>query len=494
MSLLLGIDIGSSGTKAVLLHPGAGLVAVGQRATPLHAPGPAHAEADPADWWAATCSLVPELLRTAGAAAGDVTAVAVAGLVPAVICCDGAGRPLRPAILYNDARAVAEIAELRAELRGVDLVRRTGSALTQQSVGPTLRWLARHEPGTWAATRSLAGSYEWLARALGAPPHVERNWALESGLYELDGAPALDLAALAGCPPALLPPPVSSGTVLGEVSAPAAAATGLAAGTPIVVGGADHVFAAYAAGLAEPGDWLVKLGSSGDILAVSDAPVLDERLYLDVHPAPGRWLPNGCMATSGSLLRWLQAIVGGTDLAELDAAAEAAGPGANGLACLPWFLGEKSPLHDPELRGGFLGLHLGHGPGHLHRACLEAVAFGFRHHVEVFGELGLGLGRARVTNGGSRSTLWKQIIADVVRVPLTPVLDHPGAALGAAVAAGVGIGAVPGWEAIHDHVRLGEPIMPREAGDAYEEGYARYRSLAVELRPTLHALAARSRQ
>ncbi len=112
----------------------------------------------------------------------------------------------------------------------------------------------------------------------------------------------------------------------------------------------------------------------------------------------------------------------------------------------------------------------------------------------MFGELGLGLGTARVTNGGSRSTLWKQIIADVVRVPLTPVLDHPGAALGAAVAAGVGIGVLPGWESIHRHVRLGEPILPRDAGDAYEEGYARYRSLAVELRPTLHALAARSRQ
>ena len=121
MPLLLGIDIGSSGTKAVLLDPGAGLVAVAQWPTPLHAPGPAYAEADPADWWRATCSLVPELLRTAGRPAGDVAAVAVAGLVPAVICCDEAGRPLRQAILYNDARAVAEIAELRAELDGVDL-------------------------------------------------------------------------------------------------------------------------------------------------------------------------------------------------------------------------------------------------------------------------------------------------------------------------------------------------------------------------------------
>ncbi len=493
MALLCGIDIGSSGTKAVLLDPDTGLVAVAQRDTPLHAPGPAHAEADPADWWAATCALVPELLATAGASAADIDAVAVVGLVPAVICCDADGRPLRRAIMYNDARAGIEIDELRAALPGVDFVRRTGSGLTQQSVGPTLLWLRRHEPEVWNATRAVCGSYEWLARRLGAPPHVERNWALESGLYEIDGRVAHDIAAAAGCPPDLLPPPVHPGQRLGEVSTSAAAETGLAPGTPIVVGGADHVSSAYAAGLAEPGDWLVKLGSSGDILAVSAEPVLDARLYLDAHPAPGRWLPNGCMATSGSLLRWLQTLLGGTDLALLDAAADAVGPGAGGVACLPWFLGEKSPLHDPDLRGAFLGLHLGHGPEHLHRACLEAVAYGFRHHVEILRELGLQLGPARVTNGGSRSTLWKQIIADVVGVPLAPVVDHPGAALGAAVAAGVGVGTYADWNAIHRYVRLGSPIEPRATDQTYEEGYAMYRSLAAEMRPTLHALAARSR-
>ncbi len=162
------------------------------------------------------------------------------------------------------------------------------------------------------------------------------------------------------------------------------------------------------------------------------------------------------------LLRWLQELLGGADLVELDTAAEAVGPGAGGLLCLPWFLGEKSPIHDPNLRGAFIGLHLGHGPAHLHRACLEAVAFGFRHHVDVLRELGLGLGTGRVTNGGSRSTLWKQIIADVVGVPLSPVVDHPGASLGAAVAAGIGVGALPDWNAIHRYVepRLADRTAP----------------------------------
>jgi xylulokinase len=491
--LLLGLDVGSSGTKAVLLEPGSGIVASAQRDTPLHAPGPAYAEADPADWWDATCALVPELLGRAAAGADRIAAVAVAGLVPAVIPLDEAGRPLRRAIMYNDARAVDEIAELAAALPGVDFVRRTGSALTQQSVGPTLRWLARHEPELWARTRTLAGSYEWLARMLGAEPHVERNWALESGLYELDGTLADDIVAAAGARAGLLPPLRFPGDRIGEVSADAASACGLRAGTPIVVGGADHVSSAYAAGLAAPGDWLVKLGSSGDILAVSADAVLDARLYLDAHPAPGRWLPNGCMATSGSLLRWLQALLGGADLAALDAQAAAVGPGAGGLICLPWLLGEKSPLHDPRLRGAFLGLHLGHGPAHLHRACLEAVAYGFRHHVEVLRELGVPLGTARVSNGGSRSTLWKQVLADVLQVPLAPVVDNPGASLGAAVAAGIGVGLVGRWDDIRALVHLGLPIEPGPPHDAYEEGYAMYRSLADTLRPTMHALAGRSR-
>jgi xylulokinase len=257
-----------------------------------------------------------------------------------------------------------------------------------------------------------------------------------------------------------------------------------------VAGIADHVSSAYGAGLLAPGDWLVKLGGAGDILVVAGEPLVDARLYLDAHPREPLWLPNGCMATSGSLVRWLQRLAGDVPLERLDAEAAEVAPGADGVVCLPYFLGEKSPLHDPRQRGAFVGLHLGHGRAHLYRAALEAVAFGFRHHADVFEERGVRLGAARVTNGGSRSTLWKQIIADVLGRPLEPVKDHPGAALGAAMAAAVGTGALEGWEAIEPLVRLEPAIEPRaEHAARYDELYAVYRGLEPALRPFAHRLA-----
>lgn len=489
--LLLGVDLGSSATKAVLVDPGRGVVASTSRPVELHVRHPGWAEADPGVWWDNATTVIRSLLASTSVAS-DVRAVAVAGMVPAVVCVDSAGCPVRFAILQNDARSVTEIQELRSKVDDADLLARTGSVLTQQSVAPTLLWLARHEPGVWDRTATVLGSYDWLASALGARQHVERNWSLEGGLFDWDGQPIGDLLAAAGVDPRLFPPVVEPGTVVGAVSSPAARDTGLAAGTPIVVGGADHVLSAYGAGLSQPGDWLVKLGGAGDVLAVSDDRLLDPRLYLDAHPSPGLWLPNGCMATSGSLLRWLQGILGDADLPALDEEAASRQPAA--LICLPYFLGEKSPLHDPDLRGAFVGLHLATTRADLHRACLEAVAYGFRQHCDVFAERGLALGTARVTNGGSASSLWKQILADVLGRPLVPVLDHPGAALGAAFAAGVGTHGVANWDAVSAVVRLGEPIDPGPGRVVdYDEGYALFQALGPAVRPLSHALAGRSR-
>ena len=528
-ALVLGIDVGTTSTKVVLADPAAGVVAQSSEPAALSSAHPGWAEADPGQWWANVAALVPAVLAAASAGSGktvtaaDIAAVATTGMVPAVIPADAAGRPLRRAILQNDARATAEIRELAAALPGLDFTARTGSALTQQSVGPTLLWLARHDPGAWAPRSAgtgatVQGSYDWLATRLGAAPHVERNWALESGLFELqpDGTltplePVRDaLARLAGIDPRVIPPVAEPGTVTGEVSRSAAAETGLRPGTPIVAGGADHVLSAYAAGLASPGDWLVKLGGAGDILVVSDYPLVDERLYLDAHPVTGLWLPNGCMATSGSLIRWFQSVSasaasGPAPVAELEAEALAARPAE--LICLPYFLGEKSPLHDPDLRGAFLGLHLGHTRGDLYRAILEGIAYGFRHHAEIFTERNVALRpAARVSNGGSKSVVWKQILADALGVALEPVLDHPGAALGAALAAGVGIGAGgaggPGtpspraWAAaaaVPGMVTIGAPIEPDPAHAArYAEAYQVYRDAGVALTPISRRLATRS--
>jgi xylulokinase len=487
--MLLGIDIGSSGVKAALVDGASGLLGAHQLPVGLFSPRPGWAEADSDQWWQAVCGVIPKLLAGNGIDATAIDAVACSGMVPAVIPLDARGRPLRRAILQNDARATHELDELKRLVADIDLLTLTGSALTQQSVAPTLRWLARHEPDVFEGTATVAGSYDWLARRLGAAAHVERNWSIESGLFTLDGVPLGELLERAEISESVLPAVGDPAAVVGEVTRAAAAETGLRPGTPIVVGGADHVNSAYGAGLLESGDWLIKLGGAGDILVVSGDPLVDERLYLDAHPA-GAWLPNGCMATSGSLVRWLASVAGGAPLSALDEEASSTPPGAGGVMCLPYFLGEKSPLHDPALRGAFVGLHLGHTRGHLHRAALEAVAYGFRHHVEVFNERGVELGVARVTNGGSGSMLWKQILADVLGAPPYPVLDHPGAALGAALAAGVGAGSVDGWDAVTPLVKRGEPIEPRsEAHSTYDELYATYRELGTALAPISHRLA-----
>ena len=229
--LLLGLDLGSSGVTATLISPSSGIVASTSRGVDLYSDHAGWAEADPQQWWDASCEAIARLLADAGVTGADVAALAVSGMVPAVVICDEDGTPLRRAILQNDARATAEIRELQSSLDHLDLLRLTGSVLSQQSVSPTVLWLARREPESWSRTKSVQGSYDWLARQFGAEAHVEQNWALESGLYDLDLRPLGEVVAATGVawPEAL--PVRRPGSVVGEVSAAAAEASGLAAGT-----------------------------------------------------------------------------------------------------------------------------------------------------------------------------------------------------------------------------------------------------------------------
>ena len=487
-SVLLGVDLGSSGVKAVLLDPGVGIVASATEDVTLHSDHPGWAEADPEEWWWALSRLVPALLASAGLANTDVAGVAIAGMVPAILFVHGPGRPVRRAMLQNDARAVAELSELRETLRGRDLLHESGSVLTQQSVAPSAMWLSRHEPQMWAQTTAIVGSYDYLARRLGAEPHVERNWALESGLYNLDFEPLLAVRNATGLSWPDDFPVRNPGDVVGEVSSYAETVTGLAAGTPIVVGGADHVLSAYGAGLVSEGDTLVKLGGAGDILCVSESMLLDPRLYLDYYPVPGTWLPNGCMATSGSLLRWEQDLLGGVAFDVLEEEAARSAPGA--LLALPYFLGEKSPLHDPELRGALFGMHLATTRGDIHRAFLESIAYGFKRHVQIFAEDGLHVGKVFVTNGGSRSRLWREIVADVLDRSLISIVDHPGASFGAAVAAGVGVGLIDDWSFVTGALREGEIIEATPSNvELYKERHAQFLSLSDRTTQISHQLA-----
>jgi xylulokinase len=488
----IGIDVGTTGTKAVLFDTSRGIVAQASRETTLHSPQPGFAEADTGQWYAGVVESIREVLSTSGISGSAVRAVAVSGMVPAVVPLDSARKPLRRAILQNDARAHREVGELAAALDGVDLVAMTGSALTQQSVAPTVVWLRAHEPDVYDRTAHYVGSYDWVLAALGADLHVEQNWALESGLFTIDGDIASAVVNAAGLDAAALPPVHRPGSRVGDLSQEAAEQTGLTAGTALIVGGADHVLSAYAAGVNAPGDALVKLGGAGDILVASDTRVVDERLYLDAHPVPGHWLPNGCMATSGSLIRWFQTLIGGADLTLLDEEAAASTPAE--VLCLPYFLGEKSPIHDPDLRGTFAGVHLGHTRADLYRSVLEAIAFGFRHHVDVFTDVGIAPSRVMITNGGSKSTLWKQIHADVLGIEMRPVRGHPGASLGAAVVAAIGVGALDDWSDAARFVALDPPVVPDPTRrSAYDDAYRTWRDLGDAVAPISHAMARNAR-
>ncbi|MGV9802524.1 FGGY-family carbohydrate kinase [Mycobacterium sp. NPDC003449] len=489
----IGVDIGTTGTKIVLLDVGESRIAAQASCdTHLYSDAPGQAEAEPAQWFDNVHAGIRAVLAESGVAPRRVAALATTGMVPAVVPVDRTGTPVRRALLQNDARATGQIEELRSAVDGDSVLAATGSAITQQSVAPTALWLRRYEPDTWARTAHLVGSYDWVLMALGAAGHVEFNWAIESGLGTIDGHPYEPMFTAAGLDTGLVPHVLAPGAQAGELSSAAATATGLPAGLPLIVGGADHVLSAYAAGVNTAGDWLVKLGGAGDILAAADRPVIDARLYLDAHPVSGRWLPNGCMATSGSLIRWFQTLSGGTDLMALDDEADTRAPGE--VLCLPYFLGEKSPLHDPDLRGAFVGLDLAHTRADMYRSVLEAIAFGFRHHTEVFGSIGVPLRRALVTNGGSRSVLWKQILADVLDTPLSPILGHPGASLGAAVIAGVGTGLLDGWDHTDRFRALGDAVLPDPKHvDRYAEAYAQWRALGDVLTPVSHRIARKAR-
>jgi xylulokinase len=281
----------------------------------------------------------------------------------------------------------------------------------------------------------------------------------------------------------LLPPICRPETIVGHITKEAALETGLTSGLPVVAGTADHIGSAFAAGILDDGDVLVKLGGAGDIMLAVDEPLIDERLYLDYHLVPGHYMMSGCMATSGSLIRWFQRVLAnGADLAQLDLEADNVGPGASGVLALPYFLGEKTPINDPDATGAFVGLQLTHERGNLFRAILEGIGYGFRHHFDVLAERGHTPHRVRVTDGGSQSRVWTQITADVLGMPLEKVGMRSGSAVAAAFVAGVGV--FSDWRDIARFVDVTEVIEPH-ADALYDRQYTAYRALYPALKGVL---------
>jgi xylulokinase len=485
MAIILGLDIGTTSTIGILVETDGRVLALHDAPVTLHSDHPGWAEEDPEEWWRNTGTICRALLAKAGIAPADVKAIGVTGMVPALVALDARGVPVRRSIQQSDGRSGAEVAAMAQEVDAAAFIRRTGNGINQQLIAPRLRWLARHEPEGFGRIATVLGSYDFIAGRLTGAPAIERNWALEAGFLDLaTNAIADDLVALAGITRERLPPLRAGEDIIGTVSRDAAAQTGLAPGTPVIAGAADHVASAFVAGIAAPGDFLIKFGGAGDVLMATREPRPDPRLFLDFHVVPGLFMPNGCMVSSGSLLNWFVATIGhGHDHAALDALAAKVAPGSEGLVLLPYFLGEKTPIHDAAARGTLVGLGLHHGLGHLWRAFLEAVCFGFRHHADVAREIGYPVTRIVASDGGTRSAVWMQVAADVLGMPVQLLQGHPGSCLGAAYVAGVAIGALPGWGEMGRFVQPARVVEPDARATAvYDEAYAAYRELYVALK------------
>ncbi|MFZ5674945.1 MAG: FGGY-family carbohydrate kinase [Pseudomonadota bacterium] len=490
MSYVIGLDIGTTSTIGILIGLPDRIVHIASRPVTLTAPHPAWAEENPEQWWANVCEITRELLEVGGLKPEDIKAIGTAGMLPAVVLLDDEGRLLRPSIQQSDARCAAEVAELRRQVDEEAFTRKTGNGVNQQLVIAKLLWIRKHEPEIFARIGTVFGSYDYINWRLTGERAVEQNWALEGGFVNL-ATHAIDdeLVKLAGIPRPALPRKTLSHERLGSLTAEAAKATGLLEGTPVTAGAADHIASALAAGIAKPGDVLLKFGGSVDVLIATDRVAPDPRMYLDYHLVPGLYVPNGCMATGGSGLNWFVANFAGgeRDKAEgagltlhqwLDRLAETVPPCAQGVQILPYFLGEKTPVHDADVRGAVVGLSLAHGTKHLWRALLEAYAYGIAHHIEVLNDMGHRTENYLASDGGSKSAVWMQIVADVLQKPVQRLAGHPGSCLGAAYTAAMGLGLATDWSAISRFVSFADRLEPDPGkADAYAKGYASFRKL-----------------
>ncbi|WP_024875148.1 FGGY-family carbohydrate kinase [Saccharomonospora piscinae] len=487
----LGVDIGTSSSKGVLVDPQGRLVRTAVREHTVDRPAPGHVEMDAQIWWREFVELAGELT-----APGDVevAAVGVSGMGPCVVVTDDDGTPLRPAILYGvDTRASAQIDALNDELGAEAIFERCGSMLSSQAVGPKLRWLADTEPGTTARARRLFMPSSWLAYRLTGEYVLDYHSASQcTPLFDTVDNTWHDSWARHVCPGLELPPLRWPGEAAGVTTHEVG---GIPAGVPVITGTIDAWSEAVSVDAQRPGDLMIMYGTTMFLVNTVRERLTTPAMWGTLGALPGTRNLAGGMATSGAITAWLRELTGGTDYPTLLAEAAASGAGANGLLVLPYFAGERTPIFDPDARGVVAGLTLSHTRGDLYRAVLEATAFGVRHNIESLHEVGAEISRAVAVGGGTQGALWTQVVSDVTGMAQTVPSVTIGASYGAAfLAAG-----------LVDDVRMAEWNPPAHVcepdpavRDTYDALYEQYRALYPASRDVVHVLAqhqrARSRE
>jgi xylulokinase len=458
---LVGLDVGTTGVKALALSPAGEVLARAEHGYPLSTPQPGWAEQEPEDWWRAA----EAALRDVGWEEGEP--LGFSGQMHGLVVLGRDGRPIRPAILWNDGRTGAECVEIEERVGFDRLVGLTGNRALAGFTAPKLLWLRRHEPETFAAIRHVLLPKDYVRYRLTGERAIDAADASGTLLFDVAARRWSDEVLAALDLPGDWLPPVHESTE--------------------IAGAGDQAAAALGVGIDRPGPLSVVLGTSGVVFAVLPSFVADPqaRLHVFCHAVPGTWHAMGVMLSAAGSLRWLREVVGG-GFDELVAEAERWPPGAEGLLFAPYLAGERTPHADPDARGAFAGLGLRHDRGALARAVLEGVAFGLRDSLELLRSLGVEPTVGRVSGGGARSELWLRVVASVLGLPLGRTAVEEGSAFGAALLGGVAAGVFgSAAEAVAACVRVGETVAPEPGwSDAYEEAYERYRLLYPALKAT----------
>lgn len=503
---LLGIDIGTSGTKTLLLSEEGTVLASAGYEYPLSTPRPGWAEQDPHHWWEATQATVRQVLEKAGVSGEAVRGVGLSGQMHGSVFLDASHNVLRPALLWCDQRTQAQCEWITRTVGAERVVELTSNPVLTGFTAPKVVWLRDHEPDTFAQVRKVLLPKDYIRFKLTGGFATEVSDASGTAMFHVrERRWATELLAAIDVPSEWMPECFESYVPSTRISAEAAAATGLRAGTPVVGGGGDQAAGAVGNGIVESGIISSTVGTSGVVFAFSDEPSVDPRLRLHTfcHAVPGKWHQMGVMLSAGGSLRWYrdtiateevaQARSRGVDPYEVIAEQAAAAPaGSEGLLFLPYLTGERTPYPDPNARGVYFGLTLRHDRRHMGRAVMEGVAYGLRDSFEILDEMEVPIREVRASGGGARSPLWRQIQADVTgREHVTINIDE-GPALGVALLAGVGTEV---WnsvaEACRSVIQVSDRCAPnRENTAVYNRYYPVYRSLYSSLKDQFAAVAA----
>jgi xylulokinase len=496
MPYFLGIDVSTTATKALLIDDQGDVVAVAAAEYGFDTPQPLWSEQDPALWWHGAVQSIRTVLNQAGVNPTEIDGIGLTGQMHGLVLLDGAGQVLRPSILWNDGRTAAECDLIRARLGRERLIAVTGNDALTGFTAPKILWVRTHEPAIYRHARHVLLPKDYVRLLLTGEYAMDKADGAGTLLLDLHtrtwSAEVLEALEI---PPAWLPPTYEGPQITGYVTPDSAAATGLRAGTPVMAGGGDQAAQATGVGAVERGLVALTLGTSGVVFASVDAPFYEPagRLHAFCHAVPERWHLMGVMLSAAGSLRWYRDnLAPGVAYEDLLAPAAAIAPGCEGLLFLPYLTGERTPHPDPLARGAFVGLTVRHRQAHLTRAVLEGVGFGLRDGFELMQGVGLGaIHQVRISGGGARSPLWRQILADLLNSELVTVNTTEGAAYGAALLAGVGADHWPTVDAACAAViQITGSTQPNpQAVERYEAVYAQYRALYPTLKGTFADLA-----